>query len=210
MSSLIPVAVVAFFSGAVLIGHAVNALAMVGGGPMAGYLIGLGGVRELFPLFAGAVVASRSGADFASQLGLFNITHQIEALEVMGFSKRIYLAFPRVAASALATPLLVIISAIFGMAGAYGVGLTEYHLNAGDFGEALWHYVAPFDFWVALLKGLLFGIVIGAIASYLGFRTSGGAEGIKKCVNKSIVLSMLFGSFSNLFCTLIFYGKDSF
>lgn len=202
--------VVSFFGGAVLIGHATKALALVGGGPISGYIIGLGGVREMFPLFAGAIVASRTGADFSSQVALFTISHQIDALEVMGFSKRTFVALPRIIASTAATPLLVVFSSLAGILGAYGIGIAVYHLNPGDFWAALWFYVTPYDFWVGLLKGTLFGGAIGVVSTGIGFLAKGGAQGIKACVNKAIVYSMIAGSLMNLLCTFLFYGQDTF
>ena len=208
--SFLIVFIVAFFAGSVLMGHAVAALELVGGGPVAGYIVGLGGVRELFPLFAGAVIAARTGADISSQLAIFKLSEQVDALEMMGFSKQIYLALPRLLACVIGAPLLVMFSGLAGLLGAYFAGALEYKINQGELWLALWQYVTPFDFWGIALKGILFGGVIAAISIRAGFAVSGGPVGVKRCVNKTIVSSMIVGSLSNLLCTFLFYGKDSF
>lgn len=205
-SSLPVVATVAFFSGAMLTVQAVNSLSLIGGGPLSGFLVGLGGVREVFPLLAVASVAARSGAEFASELGTMKVTQQVDALEVMGVDPLRLLVAPRVLAAALGTPLCVAIAVASGLMGSWIIGVFQLGIDRGSMWSALVGAVEPIDLMIGLGKGVLLGWIVGAVTTREGFAATGGPRGVGIATNRAVVRAMIAVCLTSLLLTYIIYG----
>lgn len=132
-------------------------------------------VLELAPTITALVFAGKVGSNIAGQLGTMRITEQIDALEVMGINASSYLVLPKVVASMLMYPLLVMIAGFLSIYGGYLAGvltgvITPYEYIYGiraDFNE----YTVTF----ALIKSVVFAFLIASISAYKGFYTKGGA-----------------------------------
>ena len=130
---------------------------------------------ELAPTITALVFAGKVGSNIASGLGTMRITEQIDALEVMGINASSYLVLPKIIASMLMYPLLVILAAFLSIYGGYLAGVltgvtTPYEYIYGiraDFNE----YSVSF----ALTKAVVFAFLISSISAYKGFFTKGGA-----------------------------------
>lgn len=207
LSSCPVVAVVAFFSGAMLTVQAASSLSLIGGGPLSGMIVGLGGVREMFPLLAVASVAARTGAEFASELGTMRVTQQVDALEVMGTDPIRLLVGPRVLAATLGTPLCVLLAIACGLIGSWVVGVFQLGIDRGSMWAALTSAVLPADFLVGLVKGTVLGWLVGAITTREGLAASGGPRGVGSATNRAVVRSMIVVCLVSLFLTYVFYGK---
>lgn len=206
-SSLPVVAVVAAFSGAMLTVQAVASLSLVGGGPLSGTIVGLGGVREVFPLLAVAAVAARTGAEFASELGTMRVTQQVDALSVMGLDPMRLLVAPRVLAAALGTPACVLLANAAGLAGSFLVGALQLGIDRGSMWGALMASVHPADLVVGLVKGLVLGWLVGVITTREGMRASGGPRGVGLATNRAVVRAMIAVCSASLFITWLVYGR---
>lgn len=206
-SSFPVVAVVAFFSGAMLTVQAASSLSLIGGGPLSGMIVGLGGVREVFPLLAVASVAARTGAEFASELGTMRVTQQVDALEVMGTDPMRLLVGPRVLAATLGTPFCVLLACASGLVGSWIIGVFQLGIDRGDMWHALTGAVLPGDFIVGILKGLILGWLVGAITTREGLLASGGPSGVGRATNRAVVRAMIVVCCTSLFITYVVYGK---
>lgn len=130
---------------------------------------------ELAPTITALVFAGKVGSNIAGGLGTMRITEQIDALEVMGINASSYLVLPKIIASMLMYPLLVIIAAFLSIYGGYLAGVltgvtTPYEYIYGiraDFNE--------FSVSFALTKAVVFAFLISSISAYKGFFTKGGA-----------------------------------
>lgn len=207
-SSLPVVAVVAFASGAMLTVQAAASLSLIGGGPLSGTLVGLGGVREVFPLLAAASVAARSGAEFASALGAMKVSEQVDALDVMGLDPFRLLVAPRVVAAMLGTPVCVIFSDVTGLLGSFGVGVFQLGIDRGSMWENLLVSVVAADLWIGIFKGLVLGWLIGVVSTWEGMRTTGGAKGVGQSTNRAVVRAMVVVCVTSLVLTYVFYGRQ--
>lgn len=207
LRSLPVVAVVAFFSGAMLTVQAANSLALIGGGPLSGLIVGLGGVREMFPLLAVASVAARSGAEFASELGSMRTSQQVDALEVMGVDVMRTLVAPRVIAATLGTPLCVLAACATGLAGSWVIGTFQLGIDRGSMWSALTSAVIADDFLVGLFKGTVLGFLVGCVATREGLLATGGAEGVGSATNRAVVRAMVVVCLMSLLMTYAFYGQ---
>ncbi|MFZ9889143.1 MAG: MlaE family ABC transporter permease [Myxococcota bacterium] len=205
--SLPVVVVVSFFSGAMLTVQAANSLALIGGGPLAGLIVGLGGVREMFPLLAVASVAARSGAEFASELGSMRTSQQVDALEVMGIDTMRTLVAPRVIAATLGTPICVLVACGTGLVGSWVIGTFQLGIDRGSMWSALTGAVVPADFLVGLLKGTLLGFLVGCVATREGLHATKGARGVGSATNQAVVRAMVVVCLASLLMTYAFYGQ---
>lgn len=205
--SLPVVAVVAFFSGAMLTVQAVSSLALVGGGALSGTIVGLGGVREVFPLLAVAAVAARTGAEFASELGTMRVTQQIDALDVMGVDPLRLLVAPRVFAAVVGTPACVLVSVALGLIGSQLVGTIQLGVDAGSMWAALWGSVRQADLLIGVGKGIILGWLVGVIATREGLCAQGGPRGVGRATNRAVVRSMVAVCCTSLALTYVLYGR---
>ena len=146
-------------------------------------------VLELGPVLIGLVLAGRIGARYAAELGTMRVTEQIDALESLGRSPASHLIIPRVLASTLMLPLLVIIADVVAIwSGLISVKQVLPVTNA-DFAYGAKAFWRPFDAYYSLIKATSFGFAIGLISCYMGFNTKQGAEGVGKATTAAIVTS---------------------
>ncbi len=206
-NSLPVVGVVAFFAGAMLTVQAASSLALIGGGPISGTLVGFGGVREVFPLLAAASVAARSGAEFASELGAMRVTEQVDALEVMGLDPLRLLVGPRVVAAIVGVPMCVLFANTIGLVGAQVVGAVQLGIDPGSMWEALTTSVALPDLYIGMAKGLVLGWLIAIVTTLEGLRASGGASGVGRATNRAVVRAMIVTCLASLAMTYFIYGR---
>lgn len=205
-SSLPVVVVVAFFAGAMLTVQAAASLSLIGGGPLAGTLVGFGGVREVFPLLAAASVAARSGAAFASELGAMKVTEQLDAVEVMGLSPMQLLVGPRIWAAALGVPVCVLFADAVGLVGSQFIGTYQVGIDPGSMWFALMGSVVKNDLYIGMGKGVLLGWLIAIVTTREGMTTSGGARGVGQATNRAVVRALIVTCVTSLGLTYALYG----
>jgi phospholipid/cholesterol/gamma-HCH transport system permease protein len=146
-------------------------------------------VLELGPVLIGLVLAGRIGARYAAELGTMRVTEQIDALESLGRSPASHLLIPRVLASTLMLPVLVVIADIVAV-GAGWIGVKQVlPVTDWDFTYGARYFWRPFDGYYSLIKATAFGLAIGVVSCYMGFNTQQGAEGVGKSTTAAIVTS---------------------
>ncbi len=146
-------------------------------------------VLELGPVLIGLVLAGRIGARYAAELGTMRVTEQIDALESLGRSPASHLIIPRVLASTIMLPVLVIIADVVAV-GTGWIGVKAVlPVTDWDFAYGAQYYWRPFDGWYSLIKAVAFGWAIGLVSCYMGFNTAQGAEGVGKSTTAAVVTS---------------------
>jgi phospholipid/cholesterol/gamma-HCH transport system permease protein len=154
-------------------------------------LVGLAMVRELGPLMTAIIVAGRSGAAFAAELGTMKVSEEIDALRTLGLVPLRYLVLPRVLGLTLVGPVLTLLADAIGIAGGVLVGVTQLDVTPAAFMAQLGQVMAPWDILSGLLKSVVFSGAIAVIACQQGLSTSGGAEGVGRRTTAAVV-SILF------------------
>jgi phospholipid/cholesterol/gamma-HCH transport system permease protein len=154
-------------------------------------LVGLAMVRELGPLMTGIIVAGRSGAAFAAELGTMKVSEEIDALRTLGLVPLNYLVLPRVVGLALVGPILTLLADAIGVAGGVLVGVTQLDVTPSAFVAELRQVMEPWDIFSGLLKSVVFSGAIAVIACQQGLATTGGAEGVGRRTTAAVV-SILF------------------
>ena len=189
--SLPLIALSGFAIGVVLSMHTRASLERFGAEAMipAGLAIAL--IRETGPLTAGLLVAGRVGAGIGAELGAMKVTEQIDALEAVAVDSFKFLAVTRILACIIAMPLLTAIIDFCGIFGGYVAESSISGMSASLYFHRAFSIVEFSDFIPATLKTTVFGLIIGTVASYLGFNTTQGTEGVGRTSTASVVLSSI-------------------
>jgi phospholipid/cholesterol/gamma-HCH transport system permease protein len=187
--SLPLIALSGFAIGVVLSMHTRASLERFGAEAMipAGLAIAL--IRETGPLVTGLLVSGRVGAGIGAELGAMKVTEQIDALEAVAVDAFKFLAVTRILACIIAMPLLTLVMDFCGIAGGFLAETTISGMSWQLYFQRAFSLVEFDDFLPATLKTTIFGLIIGTIASYLGFTTTQGTEGVGRTSTRSVVLS---------------------
>ena len=148
-------------------------------------------VLELAPTIIAVIYAGKVGSSMASGLGTMRITEQIDALEVMGINSISYLVLPKIVASILMYPLLVIIAGVCGMLGGYLAGtlqeLSLLMITSTDLRSSYNEFTVIF----ALIKSFVFAFLVSSISSYKGYNTQGGALEVGISSTQAVTTSVI-------------------
>src|SRR5678815_3580281 len=131
-------------------------------------------IRETGPLIAGLLVAGRVGAGIGAEIGAMKVTEQIDALDASAVDSFKYLAVTRIIALMIAMPLLTIMMDFAGILGGYVAEAAVSGMSWQQYFERSFSYIDYSDILPATLKTVVFGFLIAAVSSYLGFTTSRG------------------------------------
>ena len=189
--SLPLVALSGFAVGVVLSMHTRASLERFGAESMIPAALAIALVRETGPLSAGLLVAGRVGAGIGAELGAMKVTEQIDALEAVAVDSFKYLAVTRILACIIAMPLLTTAMDFAGMLGGYVAEASTSGMSAQLYFHRAFSLIEFSDFVPATLKTVVFGFIIGTVASYLGFTTSRGTEGVGRASTSSVVLASI-------------------
>jgi phospholipid/cholesterol/gamma-HCH transport system permease protein len=164
-------------------------------------------VLELAPTIMALIYAGKVGGSIAGGLGTMRITEQIDALEVMGINSASYLVMPKIIASALMYPLLVIFAGVCGMMGGYLVGLFTGVISPTEYVYGLRSEFNPFTITFALIKAFVFGFLISSISSFKGYYTQGGALEVGIASTQAVKSSVIAVLISDYLLAQLLLGR---
>jgi len=156
-----------------------------------GYTIFISIVKELGPVFAALMVVSRGISAYAAELGSMRVTEQIDALDVMAVDSRHYLIVPRILATVISMPILIIFFDAIANFSAYLISTTSLEVNGYKYIENIRHFGDFKDINQSIIKGIFFGYFISAVGTYIGYFTRGGAKGVGKSTTKAVVIASI-------------------
>lgn len=190
----VPVAsVMAFFVGMVLALQTGVELNKYGGQNIIGAIVGHSMVRELGPVMTSFLVAGRAGSAMAAELGVMRVYEEIDALKTLDINPVRYLVMPRLIASLICVPALVIYADAIGIIG--GAIISNLHpkifVSYTTYYDSLTDALKLREVGNGLIKSVVFGGIIAQICCYVGFKTSGGARGIGISTTRSVVWSFM-------------------
>ncbi|MGB3296243.1 MAG: MlaE family lipid ABC transporter permease subunit [Phormidesmis sp.] len=166
--------------------------------------------RELAPVLTAVVIAGRVGSAFAAEIGTMRVTEQIDALQMLKSDPIDYLVIPRVIACAMMLPLLSVLSFMTGMIGGLLVATNLYGISFTVFVNSARNFLTTWDLASALIKAVIFGVLIAVIGSSWGLTTTGGAKGVGQSTTTAVVTSLLSIFITNFFLSwVMFQGTGS-
>ncbi|MGN6435191.1 MAG: MlaE family ABC transporter permease [Agriterribacter sp.] len=154
-------------------------------------------ILEFAPTITCIVLAGVVGSKIASELGNMRVSEQIDALEIMGINTKAYLIMPKILASFLMIPVLVIIAGVLGIWGGRLAGVLSGILSPEQFDQGLLSGFVEFNVVFALYKAYTFAFIISSIPAYFGYFVKGGALEIGKASTTAVVTSCIMILFAD-------------
>jgi phospholipid/cholesterol/gamma-HCH transport system permease protein len=170
-------------------------------------IVVLGITRELGPVIAGLMVAGRVAAAIAAELGTMRVTEQIDALTTLSTNPMKYLVVPRLVASVVTLPLLVLVADAIGVFGGYVVSTESLGFNGATYIKNTVDFVTNGDVSSGVIKAAVFGFVIALMGCYNGFHSKGGAQGVGAATTNAVVSSSILILAANYFLTSVLFGR---
>ncbi|PHV11064.1 lipid asymmetry maintenance ABC transporter permease subunit MlaE [Chitinimonas sp. BJB300] len=190
--SLVIILVSGLFVGMVLGLQGYDTLQRFGASEALGVLVSLSLLRELGPVVAGLLFASRAGSAITAEIGLMKATEQLAAMEMMAVDPLARVVAPRFWAGVLSMPILAALFSAMGILGGYLVGVVLIGVDAGSFWAQMQSQVDFYnDIGNGLIKSLVFGVAVSMIAVFEGFDAPPTAEGVSGATTRTVVTSSL-------------------
>ncbi|MDO9010237.1 MAG: lipid asymmetry maintenance ABC transporter permease subunit MlaE [Gallionella sp.] len=190
--SLIIIVVAGLFVGMVLGLQGYETLKRYGSESALGVMVALSLVREMGPVVAALLFASRAGSAMTAEIGLMKATEQISAMEMMAVNPIARIVAPRFWAGVISMPFLAAMFSAVGIFGGYLVGVVQIGVDEGSFWSQM-QAAVDFreDIMNGIIKSLVFGTVVTLIALFEGFDAPPTAEGVSGATTRTVVTSSL-------------------
>lgn len=154
-------------------------------------LVGIGVFREMGAIMTGVIMAGRTGAAFAAQLGTMQTNEEIDALKTLGIPPMEFLVLPRIIALAVMMPLLCLYADFMGVLGGLIVGVTILDLNFMAYYNQTIDAIRLNDMWVGLFMSGVFGILIAVTGCLRGLQCERSASAVGKATTSAVVTGIV-------------------
>ncbi len=148
-------------------------------------------IKESGPIITGLVVSGRAAAGIGAELSAMKVSEQIDAMEASAVDPYKFLAATRVLACVLMLPLLTLVTDFLGVFMGWVSNTLAQPISLQLFLTSGFKDVAFSDFLPPTLKTMVFGLIIGVVASFEGMRATGGTQGVERAATRSVVLASL-------------------
>ena len=155
-------------------------------------LVGIAVVRDMGAMMTGIIMAGRTGAAFAAQLGTMKVTQEIDALITLGFSPLEFLVLPRMIALCLMMPLLCLYSDLMGILGGAAVGLWMLDLSWTTYYHQTVRAISLTALFGGVFKGVIYGVLISLSGCLRGMQCGGSASAVGEATTSAVVASIVF------------------
>jgi phospholipid/cholesterol/gamma-HCH transport system permease protein len=181
------VALISFLVGAILAFMGAVQLQQFGASIYVADLVAIGMAREMGAMMTAIIMAGRTGAAFAAQLGSMKVTQEIDALTTMGISPFEFLVLPRMVALILMMPLLCAFSDVIGMLGGAAVGVGMLDVPFGSYYRETIAAVSLTNFFGGLFKSAVYGGLIAMAGCLYGFKSGSSSSAVGDAATKAVV-----------------------
>lgn len=168
-------------------------------------LVGLATTRELGAVMAGVIMAGRTGAAFAAQIGSMKVNEEIDALTTFGISPMQFLVLPRVIAMVLMMPLLCVCADFVSIAGGMVVATAISDVSFTQYINQIDYAVSTTDFAVGIFKSAVFGLIIAMAGCYRGLNCGKDASAVGLAATSAVVTSITWIVVADAVFAVIFH-----
>jgi phospholipid/cholesterol/gamma-HCH transport system permease protein len=166
-------------------------------------VVGIGVIRVMGAVMVGVIMAGRSGAAFAAQLGTMQVNEEIDALESLGLSPVEFLVLPRLLALTLMMPLLCLYADLMGILGGLIVGVGMLKLGTMEYINQTIAALKLTHFWVGLFHSFIFGILVAASGCLRGLQCERSASAVGYAATSAVVTAIVWMVVATLIITLM-------
>lgn len=154
-------------------------------------LVGIAMVRVMGAVMTGIIMAGRTGASFAAQLGTMQVNEEIDALKTMGISPMDFLILPRMLALVLMMPLLCLYADLMGVLGGLIVGVGMLDLDVVQYYNQTKASLSLKDLWIGLFHSAVFGVLIALAGCLRGMQCQGSASAVGEAATSAVVTAII-------------------
>jgi len=202
--SLVIICVSGLTVGMVLGLQGYNTLVRFGAEGSLGAVVGLSLIRELGPVLSALLVTGRAGSATAAEIATMVTTEQLDGLRMMAVDPIEIVVSPKAGAMLFVMPALSALFILFGIGGAYVVGVALMGLDPGVFLSSLTAAVRfEDDILGSLVKGLIFGGLIGLIATFRGYNAAPTSAGVSAATTSTVVITSVAILITDYFVTAL-------
>lgn len=155
-------------------------------------LVGLAMAREMGAMMTGIIMAGRTGAAFAAQLGTMTVNEEIDAFRTLGFSPMDFLVLPRMLALMLMMPLLCVYADVVGILGGAVVGVGMLNLSAQLYYEQTISSLGVIDFGVGVAKAVVFGVLVALAGCLRGMQCGRSSAAVGAAATSAVVTAIVW------------------
>jgi phospholipid/cholesterol/gamma-HCH transport system permease protein len=167
-------------------------------------LVGIGMVREMGALMTGVIMAGRTGASFAAQLGTMQVNEEIDAFRTLSISPMDFLVMPRMLALIFVMPLLTLYSDLVGMLAGLFVASTTFDIGTFEYYHQTVQALNLRHFAVGISMGTTYGILIAIAGCLRGMQCGRSAQAVGEATTSAVVTSILFIVIAASLLTIIY------
>jgi phospholipid/cholesterol/gamma-HCH transport system permease protein len=146
-------------------------------------------ILEFSPTIISLILAGKVGSNIAAEIGSMRVNEQIDALDIMGVNSAGYLILPKIVASMLMNPFLVMVSMFLSIFGGWLAGVGTGIVSSVDYIQGIQYDFDPYIITYALIKTVVFAFIIATVAAYQGYYTRGGTREVGISSTKAVVYS---------------------
>ena len=167
-------------------------------------LVAIGMAREMGAMMAAIIMAGRTGAAFAAQLGTMRVNEEIDALTTMGISPFEFLVLPRMLGLILMMPLLTIYADMVGILGGAVVGIGMLKVGLIPYWNHTWQAASAADFAAGLIKSVVFGVLIAIAGCMRGMQSGRSSAAVGLAATSAVVTGIVFIIVSDAILTVVY------
>ena len=185
------VSLICFIVGLILAFVGAVQLRMFGAQIYVADVVGIGMTRVMGAIMAGIIMAGRTGASFAAQLGTMQVNEEIDALNTLGISPMEYLVLPRMIGLVLMMPLLCVYADLMGLLGGLFVGVTMLDLNPSQYYHETLHAVKITHVLIGITHSAVFGVIVALSGCLRGIQCGRSASDVGYATTSAVVTSIM-------------------
>ncbi len=155
-------------------------------------LVGLGMAREMGAMMTAIIMAGRTGAAFAAQLGTMTVGEEIDALRTSGFSPTDFLVLPRMLALILMMPLLCLYADLLGILGGAFVAVSSFDLGLAQYYDQTIAALSLKQFALGLFKATVFGVLVALAGCLRGMQCGRSAAAVGDAATSAVVTGIVW------------------
>ncbi|MDP3032839.1 MAG: ABC transporter permease, partial [Rhodocyclaceae bacterium] len=199
------VSVISFLVGLILAYLGADQVKLVGAQIFIADLVAIGMVREVGALMTGIIIAGRTGASFAAQLGTMQVNEEIDAFRTLGIAPVDFLVLPRILALMLMVPLLTLYAGFIGMLAGLLVSTTIFDIGVFEYYTETLRALELKHFLVGLAKGSVYGAMIAFAGCLRGMQCGRSAAAVGHAATSAVVTAILLITIAASVMTIVFY-----
>lgn len=196
-SALPIVSLISFLVGLIIAFLGAAVLTRFGAEFAVSYLVGYGMLREMGAVMTAVIMAGRTGAAYAAEIGSMKVNEELDALQTLGLSPVDFIVLPRLLALVIAMPLLTLYANVVGIFGGYLVADLLMGVPSSEFFRRMIEVVGPTDFYLGLIKAFVFGVLVATAGCLRGLQSGSGASAVGEAATRAVVTAITLIIFAN-------------